>query len=447
MGSVVSLIGQSAALYAALAALSALLQFFTGVVAATALFHLPVRRRWLPGVLACVLLAAAGAWRPFAVAASAGQVEVWNVVNALLPFGCMFLLYPAKAIRKACLVMLGVFGLTELIKYVALFLFFNYDNDHVNDPLELLWELLAGAALLLLALPLLLRYAHRRGHPLAVRHRGVILYLLVAVTLVIFLVSLGLLSAEYTAEKRAQFLFTLLNIPAFAATVTYAVWDLSKARMQEQIYRVQLSQQIRHYEMMEQMNEDLRVFRHDLPKKLRPLAQYLETGQSEQAKEIITQLTGFAAESGDRYNTGNARLDTVLFCQQQIAKKENINIRLAYGSVFPRSGIDPDDIYTIFPNALDNAIEACRKVGGPCEITVTSRIVGGEVLVTIENPVAGSLTVDSAGRLQTDKADKKQHGYGIRSMKKAAAKYGDDNLDYLVRDGKFILRFNLKYSS
>ena len=229
--------------------------------------------------------------------------------------------------------------------------------------------------------------------------------------------------------------------------MTYAVWDLSKARMQEQIYRVQLSQQIRHYEMMEQMNEDLRVFRHDLPKKLRPLAQYLETGQSEQAKEIITQLTGFAAESGDRYNTGNARLDTVLFCQQQIAKKENINIRLAYGSVFPRSGIDPDDIYTIFPNALDNAIEACRKVGGPCEITVTSKIVGGEVLVTIENPVAGSLTVDSAGRLQTDKADKKQHGYGIRSMKKAAAKYGDDNLDYLVRDGKFILRFNLKYSS
>jgi len=114
--------------------------------------------------------------------------------------------------------------------------------------------------------------------------------------------------------------------------------------------------------------------------------------------------------------------------------------------VFPQEGIDPDDIYTIFPNALDNAIEACRKVEKPCEITINSRIRGDEVFVTFSNPVTGKVNV-SGGILQTDKPDKKQHGYGFRSMKKAAAKYGSDNLDFVVEDGRFILRMNLQFRS
>ena len=442
MYTIAAMIGEMPILYALLAAFNALLLAFSGVIATLSLFHIGPRKKWYLLLLAALVIGAVGCWRPFAV-----QTEmevVWNVVNTLLPFVCFLFLYRLKEVWKPCLVTFGVAMLTDLLKYGVLLLFFNYDNDNLNDPFELIWEVIAGVVVQLLVLLLLLVYAKRREHPLTVNNRGVILYLLIVMTLFIFIVSLGLLSASYTEEKRAEFIFTLLNIPMFAATVTYAVWTLSKSRIQEQSYKHQLAQQIQHYEMMEQMNEDLRVFRHDLPKKLRPLAAYLENNQPEQAKEIIEQLTGFDVGAGVRFNTGNYRLDTVLFCQQQLAQKENITINYTFGSVFPEEGIDPDDIYTIFPNALDNAMEACRKVGGPCEITVTSKIVGDEVLVTIENPVASGVTVKN-GKLETDKADKKRHGYGMRSMKKAAAKYGSNNLDFCVEDGRFILRFNLQY--
>ena len=134
----------------------------------------------------------------------------------------------------------------------------------------------------------------------------------------------------------------------------------------------------------------------------------------------------------------------MLFCQQQIAQKDNITINYMFGSIFPSEGIDPDDLYTIFPNALDNAIEACRKVDGPREITITSKIVGDEVFVTIANPVAERVEARNGVPL-TKKQDKKRHGYGFRSIKKAAAKYGEDNLDFRVENGMFILRFNLRF--
>ena len=161
-------------------------------------------------------------------------------------------------------------------------------------------------------------------------------------------------------------------------------------------------------------------------------------------KRIAQKLTGFAAGHGTRYNTGNYRLDTVLFCQQQIAEKDGITINYTFGSVFPREGIDPDDLYVIFPNALDNAIEACRKVEGERKITLRSKIIGDTVYVSIENPVSGKVTI-RRGVPQTDKADKSRHGFGFRSMKRAAAKYGDDNLTVSVKDGVFTLQMALRF--
>ena len=438
-----TVLGHSVVLYAVLSAVNMLAVLLYCVLGANAVFRVQPRRNWVLYAAAAVLALIGGGFRPFAFSASLNAVRIWNVCTTLLPFVCVAFLYPKKAVFKAMLTAFS-YEFVEAVKYVLLLLFFNYDNDDVNDPLELTLELALNIAALLLLLWLSLRRAKKTAPPLSVTRMGATLYLLIVATLVVFTVSLALMGSAYNEEAHAQFAFTLLNIPLFAATVAYAVFWLSRSRQQEQNYKQQLAQQIQHYAMMEQMNEDLRAFRHDLPKMLRPFVAYAEDDQTEQAKEIAQMLSSFASAQSTRYNTGNYRLDTVLFCQQQIAQKEDITISWTFGSVFPAEGIDPDDIYTIFPNALDNAVEACRKAEKPCEITVTSRIRRNEVLVTIANPVTGQVT-ERDGIPQTDKADKRLHGYGFRSMKKAAAKYGDDNLDFLIEDGKFILRMNLKF--
>ena len=271
-----------------------------------------------------------------------------------------------------------------------------------------------------------------------------VFFVLIVLSLSAFTASLVMFGSILSSERLPEFAFALTNTPLFAATVIYGVSTMLRTKRAEETFRRELDRQILHYETMERVNEDLRLFRHDLQKKLRPMVAYLNDNDPQAAKEIANELGAFAETEGRRFHTGNTRLDTVLFCEQQTAQACGINIVFTYESVFPAEGIAPEDIYTIFPNALDNAIEACRQTDGGREITVESRIVGDEVFVTISNPVPGELLLKD-GELQTTKSDKKLHGYGMRNIKKAASNYGRDNVDHHVENGRFVLRISLRY--
>lgn len=435
-------ISTSPILYAMLSALNMLITVSFVVIVPLQIFQLYPRRQWYLYAIASLAAVVSGAMRPYAFSTSLEAVQIWNIAAALLPYLCSFLFFPVKVLWKPLLVSLG-YEFIAAVKYIILLVFFRYDNDNVNDPLELITELMLNMIVLMLLI-ILLRHFSKKDGTFPITRTGITLYLLIISTVVVLSASLSLIVSLYTEAEHSQFLFTLLIIPLFSATMTYAAVSVSKSRQSEKAYREQLDLQIKYYEMMEKMNEDLREFRHDLPKILRPFTDYVENDDSAGAKEIAQRLSGFTSEYGIRFNTGNFRLDTVLFCQQQIAKKDNITVDYVFGSVFPSEGIESGDIYAIFPNALDNAIEACRKVKGPREITITSKIVDNEVFVTISNPVAEEVKVH-AGLPQTGKRDKRHHGYGFRSIKKAAAKYGDDNLDFRVENGRFILRFNLRF--
>ena len=153
-------IGNSPVVYVVLSALNMLL-LVAGVVAGTgALFRVWPRKHWYLYVLAGLLALFCGGLRPFAFASSLENVQMWNVLTTLLPYLCALLLYPIKAAWKAMLVCLG-YEFVAAVKYVVMLLFFQYDNDDVNDPLELAVELLLNVAVLLLLVFLAQRFAAR----------------------------------------------------------------------------------------------------------------------------------------------------------------------------------------------------------------------------------------------------------------------------------------------
>ena len=91
------------------------------------------------------------------------------------------------------------------------------------------------------------------------------------------------------------------------------------------------------------------------------------------------------------------------------------------------------------------AVEACRLVEGERTVTVASRMTPGVVYVRIQNPAAGRANI-RGDRVETTKADKSRHGFGTQSMKKAAAKYGSDNLCFSQKDGMFIVDMELQFN-
>lgn len=83
------------------------------------------------------------------------------------------------------------------------------------------------------------------------------------------------------------------------------------------------------------------------------------------------------------------------------------------------------DICALFGNAVENAIEAVSKLERRSErfISFQARESRGMLVITIENCYAGDLELDD-GLPKTTKDATDYHGYGLKSIRRVAEKYG-----------------------
>ncbi len=122
--------------------------------------------------------------------------------------------------------------------------------------------------------------------------------------------------------------------------------------------------------------------------------------------------------------TGNSVLDTVLTSKKLYCQKHKIMLTTVVdGGLL--DFMDAMDICTIFGNALDNAVEAVlqmpEKEKRLIHLTVTA--YRGFVLIRVENYFEGELKFDGGNPVST-KGDDKFHGFGVKSIRYSAQRYG-----------------------
>ena len=102
------------------------------------------------------------------------------------------------------------------------------------------------------------------------------------------------------------------------------------------------------------------------------------------------------------------------------------------------AGMDESDIYSLFGNLLDNAIEHVKDIADADKrfIRLFVKPSGGGMLVIHEENVLARETAVEDGLPLTTKADRYNHGFGTKSMRRTAKKYGGD-LRVTVDDGMF----------
>lgn len=123
--------------------------------------------------------------------------------------------------------------------------------------------------------------------------------------------------------------------------------------------------------------------------------------------------------------TGNDALDIILTEKSLLCNKENIQFSCIVDGE-KLNFIKPEDVYALFGNIIDNAIEAVLKVE-PAKRTISLRVkmIGGMLVVSTSNYYQEDVVVED-GVIQTTKADKKYHGFGIKSIQYVCEKYGGD---------------------
>ena len=106
--------------------------------------------------------------------------------------------------------------------------------------------------------------------------------------------------------------------------------------------------------------------------------------------------------------------------------------------------MDDMDIFSLFGNAISNAIESVSRIADPRrrQISLKVRRVGNLCSVHVENYYSGKIDFEE-GLPVTDK-DKNYHGFGMRSMKRIVESYGGA-LNVTCTDELFILDIVMPY--
>lgn len=431
-------ISNSTALYIAISILDILCVVGICAILTNTVFGLEPKSKPVPVILSALLCIGFGVLRVMGETGKLGDSQFYLDIGLILPFVCMTLLFFSKKVWKSYVSALAV-NLTSAVKYLILMGMPDYDFVKPDLTLELLIEAAVDIFTFAVLLAVFLLYVRKRKTTDADFSRNLpLLIVLVVLTAVLFITAMVITGTNFSPERRQAYLFTLLCFPAFGVTTIYATRTIIKSSVAESNYRQILDMQLKHFKQLDEKNDELRMFRHDFPKQMAPLLMYIKDGNTAEAEKIVESFNVSVQATRLRFNTGNSQLDTVLECQQQLASKHGVSIEVISGSVFPPKGIRSEDIYTIFPNALDNAIEACQSLGDKAVISFESHINGNMLFVRITNPYDGSLKIGENG-LKTKKKDKDRHGFGIKSMKKAMSVYGSDNLYYETVNGSITL--------
>jgi hypothetical protein len=151
--------------------------------------------------------------------------------------------------------------------------------------------------------------------------------------------------------------------------------------------------------------------------------------------DLEASVAGYAAQA----HTGNGVLDVILTTKSVECAERGIQLTYVVDGA-ELDFLSAMDLSAVFGNALDNAIDGVLAVAEPDRrlIRVAASRRDRFVLITVENYFTGELRTED-GDIVTRRADRDLHGYGLKSIRYTAEKYGG-SMTVNTEAGWFLLR-------
>lgn len=201
-----------------------------------------------------------------------------------------------------------------------------------------------------------------------------------------------------------------------------------------------MEHQFEQYQLSKGNIEILNRKYHDLKHQIAVIRAESDAGKREgYLEKMETGLRLYEAQN----RTGNSVLDTILTGKSMYCVQHDINFTcLADGSLLDFMNVM--DICSVFGNALDNAIESVEKVGDAAKRIIRAAVYQENqfVIIRFENYYESEFHTEKTGGVRlpkTTKKEKEYHGFGIKSIRSSAEKYGG-TMTIQAEDNWFYLR-------
>ena len=248
--------------------------------------------------------------------------------------------------------------------------------------------------------------------------------------------------SNYSRPLEPQNLQLAMVIRCFSALFALCVLILrtgilEQSRMWEEL---RTTEELLHAEkkQFENIRSDMDIINmkcHDIRHQL---SQYAGKLTEEELKSLKSAIQIYDAT----LKTGSDILDMLLYKRQGFCQENHIKITcIADGECL--SFLSPSDQYSLFNNALENAIEAVLSLPDP-EMRIISLIVeqkNGLVSIHVTNYFNRSCTIKD-GLPQTTNEDVQHHGYGTQSLRYIVQQY-DGRISFETDDSIFYLHILL----
>lgn len=197
-------------------------------------------------------------------------------------------------------------------------------------------------------------------------------------------------------------------------------------RQSQLAQKLEITEQLLHnkqeqYRVSEETIECINLKCHDLKHQISLLRHQVPDQSS---KDALKEIEAAVLIYDSVVKTGNDALDVILTEKSLICEKNQIVLTcMVDGSGF--AAFQTIDLYSIFGNILDNAIESVVPLSDPerrvIGLTVTNS--GNMLLIHTENYFDHPITMEN-GLPVTTKEDVRFHGFGMKSVQLLVQRYG-----------------------
>lgn len=199
-----------------------------------------------------------------------------------------------------------------------------------------------------------------------------------------------------------------------------------------EVERRMAAERERQYQLSCKNIDAINVKCHDIKHQIRSLADGGRVADGRALEDLASEIAIYDSA----VKTENPALDVILTEKGLVCSGEKITLAvIANGRAL--ECLEPQEIYSLFGNALDDAIEAVRSIEEPERrlISLNVRRSGTMCVINVENSCDAAPAFRD-GAPVTTKADAGSHGFGTRSMRGIVERHGGV-LTFGCEDGIF----------
>ena len=187
--------------------------------------------------------------------------------------------------------------------------------------------------------------------------------------------------------------------------------------------RAQIAMQTEYYNALSAQMHEIRAVRHDFHHFVNVLKRLCDEAKYPELKCFLSEYAGKADTEPLPVFCENVVANSILGYYSLRLKEHDIPFHCMC-HIPKELSVSDSDLCIVLGNALENAMEACKKVAASDarSVLAEARMIGGQLLIKITNTYNG--TVIAVGdTFLTTKAEP-FHGIGMKNMKKVLDSYG-----------------------